>query len=76
MIPYWYSSAHKAIAEKKRKHRKREGQLDLKTLSKTISENWKNADGEVRRYCRMLAKAEQIKYDETMKKIECRGVSN
>ena len=30
---------------------------------------------EVRRYCRMLAKAEQIKYDEMMK-IERRGVSS
>ena len=32
MTPYWYSSAHKAAYEKKRKHRKRPGRMDLKTF--------------------------------------------
>ena len=60
--PYWYSSLHKADTEKKRKHRKREGRLDLKTLSKTISANWKNSDPLVVEYCRKLAKAELQKH--------------
>ena len=70
MPPYWYSSAQKAQAEKKRKHRKREGRIDLKTLSKTISTNWRNADQVTIQYCRKLAQAEQKKYDENVRRIE------
>ena len=46
--PYWYSSAHKASVDKKRKHRKRKGRMDLKTLSKAVSAAWKTADPEDR----------------------------
>ena len=61
--PYWYSSSHKAAIEKKRKHRKREGRMDLKTLSKTISANWRNCDSAVIEYCRGLSRAESEKYN-------------
>lgn len=62
--PYWYSSAHKASVDKKRKHRKRKGRMDLKTLSKAVSSAWKTADPEVIEYCKKLAKAETEKYQE------------
>mmetsp|Transcript_38768 Transcript_38768/g.81203 ORF Transcript_38768/g.81203 Transcript_38768/m.81203 type:complete len:521 (+) Transcript_38768:94-1656(+) len=61
--PYWYSSSHKAAIEKKRKHRKREGRMDLKTLSKTISASWRNADPVAVEYCKKLAQAEMKKYN-------------
>ena len=62
--PYWYSSFHKKDLEKNRKHRKRAGggTMDLKTLSKTISASWRDADQEVIDYCRRLAKAEMERY--------------
>ena len=62
--PYWYSSAHKASVDKKRKHRKRKGRMDLTTLSKAVSAAWKTADPEVIEYCNKLAKAEAEKYQE------------
>ena len=62
--PYWYSSAHKASVDKKRKHRRRKGRMDLKTLSKAVSAAWKTADPEVIEYCNKLAKAEAEKYQE------------
>jgi len=63
LSPYWYSSAHKAAIEKKRKHTKRQGRLDLKTLSQTISACWRSADPMVVEYCRKLARAELEKYE-------------
>ena len=62
--PYWYSSAHKASVDKKRKHRKRKGRMDLTTLSKAVSAAWKTADPEVIEYCNKLAKTEAEKYQE------------
>lgn len=73
MTPYWYSSAHKAAYEKKRKHRKRPGRMDLKTLSKAVSVAWKNASKEVVEYCRKLAAAEQDKYNNAMGLIKKSG---
>jgi len=62
--PYWYSSFHKKDLEKNRKHRKRAGggTMDLKTLSKTISASWRDADQEIIDYCKKLSKAEVEKY--------------
>ena len=73
MMPYWYSSAHKAAYEKKRKHRKRPGRMNLKTLSKAVSIAWKNASKEVVEYCRKLAAAEQEKYHTAMELIKKSG---
>jgi len=53
--PYWYSSLHSDAVEKKRRHRKRHGRLDMVTLSKTISESWKVADKGELDYCIKLA---------------------
>jgi len=66
LSPFWYSSGHKAAIEKKRKHRKRKGRLDLKTLSQTISASWRQSDPEVVGYCRKLAKSELEKYNATI----------
>ncbi|KAL9189755.1 hypothetical protein ACHAXT_009430 [Thalassiosira profunda] len=68
MPPFWYSSSHKAVVEKKRKHRKREGRMDLKTMSKTISASWRNAPPEVVHYCRRLARGELERYNGLMEK--------
>jgi len=54
--PYWYSSLHSATVEKKRRHRKRNGRLDMVTLSKTISESWRVADKDKVDYCSRLAR--------------------
>lgn len=67
--PYWYSSSHKKAIEKRRKHRKREGRMDLKTLSKTISVSWRNAERGIIEYCRMLARAETETYNKVMDEI-------
>lgn len=69
LSPYWYSSAHKAAIEKKRKHRKRQGRLDLKTLSRTISASWRSADPVVVEYCRKLARSQLEKYNSTIENI-------
>jgi len=60
--PFWYSSQHKKEIEKKRKHRKRPGRMNLTELSKSISVNWRNASDEVVAYCKRLAIAEKLKY--------------
>ena len=62
MAPYWYSSQHKKEIEKKRKHRKRAGRMNLTELSKSISVNWRNASDEAVAYCKKLAMAEKLKY--------------
>lgn len=65
--PYWYSSSKKRVREKKRKHVKTAGKLAVTTLSKRISEKWKNSAGsEVMAYCVKLAKTDTIKYHKLM----------
>lgn len=64
--PYWYSSAHRAAMEKKRKHKKRDGRMSFKTLSKTISASWRNVAPDVVKYCKKLSRAEAMKYKEIM----------
>eukprot|EP00581_Thalassiosira_minuscula_P010656 CAMPEP_0183723902 /NCGR_PEP_ID=MMETSP0737-20130205/16688_1 /TAXON_ID=385413 /ORGANISM="Thalassiosira miniscula, Strain CCMP1093" /LENGTH=604 /DNA_ID=CAMNT_0025954329 /DNA_START=66 /DNA_END=1880 /DNA_ORIENTATION=+ len=71
--PYWYSRSHNDAFQKKRKHRKRKGRLDLKTLSKTISSCWRKAqanDEESVKYCNKLAEFELKKYNVEMNKVK------
>ena len=67
--PYWYSSSHKVAIEKKRRHRKHKGRMDLKTLSKTISASCRNADRSSIGYCRKLAHADIKKYNELVEGV-------
>ena len=68
--PFWYCIATKDAAEKKRKHRKREGRVGLKALSKMISAAWPNIDEETAIYCKKLAQVERKKYEEALAKFE------
>ena len=49
--------------------------MDLKTLSKTVSANWRNADEKVVAYCRKLAEAEQAKYSKIIRLHEAREIA-
>ena len=55
--------------EKKRRHRKRKGRMDMKTLSKTISVSWRNADRASIGYCRKLAHADIKKYNKLVEGV-------
>ena len=70
--PYWYSrssSSSDAPTRKRRKHRKREGGMDLKTLSRTVSASWRGASAAVVNYCRGLAQAEMDGYNSQVERI-------
>ena len=70
--PYWYSASMSVNSRRNRRHRKREGGIDLKTLSRTISERWRTAEPEVVSFAKRLAQAELEKYNQEMDMIVAR----
>ncbi|KAL3789115.1 hypothetical protein ACHAWO_012648 [Cyclotella atomus] len=58
--PYWYSSAHRAIEEKNRRHRKSAVEtMSKEQLTSEISARWKNLDEETLGYVKRLSAVEK-----------------
>jgi hypothetical protein len=62
--PFWYSSAQRLNAEKKRKHKKQDGRIGLQELNSMISSRWKTADDFTKAYVNELARHEAANYKE------------
>ncbi|KAL3804475.1 hypothetical protein HJC23_002514 [Cyclotella cryptica] len=66
--PFWYSSASRAVEEKKRKHRKISSNgLSKEELTGIISRSWKNVDHEVYTYCKRLSEGEKMRVAQAQK---------
>ncbi|KAL9181425.1 hypothetical protein ACHAXT_010230 [Thalassiosira profunda] len=63
----WYISG-KSKKPTKRKHRKSHGKIGFLELTRMIAARWAKVDGETRKYCRMMAAMELVKYKEDMEK--------
>ena len=61
----WYISG-KSKNPTKRKHRKRYGKIGFLELTRMIAARWAKVDDETRKYCKMMAAMELVKYKEDM----------
>lgn len=61
----WYISG-KSKKPTKRKHRKTHGKIGFLELTRMIAKRWGNVDDETRKYCKMMAAMELVKYKEDM----------
>eukprot|EP00804_Cyclotella_cryptica_P006640 CCRYP_008600-RA/>CCRYP_008600-RA protein AED:0.02 eAED:0.02 QI:750/1/1/1/0/0/2/213/616 len=59
----WYISG-KSKKPSKRKHRKTHGKIGFLELTRMIAARWANVDDETRKYCKMMAAMELVKYKE------------
>ncbi|KAL7460946.1 hypothetical protein ACHAXS_001381 [Conticribra weissflogii] len=61
----WYISG-KSKKPSKRKHRKSHGKIGFLELTRMIAARWANVDDETKKYCKMMAAMELVKYKEDM----------
>ena len=61
----WYISG-KSKKPSKRKHRKSHGKIGFLELTRLIASRWGKVDDETRKYCKMMAAMELVKYKEDM----------
>jgi hypothetical protein len=61
----WYISG-KTKKPTKRKHRKSHGKIGFLELTRMIAARWASVDDETRKYCKMMAAMELVKYKEDM----------
>ena len=61
----WYISG-KTKKPTKRKHRKSHGKIGFLELTRMIASRWAQVDDETRKYCKMMAAMELVKYKEDM----------
>ena len=61
----WYISG-KTKKPTKRKHRKSHGKIGFLELTRMIAARWATVDDETRKYCKMMAAMELVKYKEDM----------
>ena len=61
----WYISG-KSKKPTKRKHRKSHGKIGFLELTRMIASRWSKVDDETRKYCKMMAAMELVKYKEDM----------
>lgn len=61
----WYISG-KTKKPTKRKHRKTHGKIGFLELTRMIAARWAQVDDETRKYCKMMAAMELVKYKEDM----------
>jgi hypothetical protein len=61
----WYISG-KTKKPTKRKHRKSHGKIGFLELTRMIAARWAQVDDETRKYCKMMAAMELVKYKEDM----------
>lgn len=61
----WYISG-KSKKPTKRKHRKSHGKIGFLELTRLIAARWGRVDAETRKYCKMMAAMELVKYKEDM----------
>ena len=61
----WYISG-KTKKPTKRKHRKTHGKIGFLELTRMIAARWATVDDETRKYCKMMAAMELVKYKEDM----------
>jgi len=61
----WYISG-KSKKPSKRKHRKSHGKIGFLELTRMIAARWANVDEETRKYCKMMAAMELVKYKEDL----------
>ncbi|KAL7523486.1 hypothetical protein ACHAXR_000202, partial [Thalassiosira sp. AJA248-18] len=61
----WYISG-KSKKPTKRKHRKSHGKIGFLELTRMIASRWASVDTETRKYCKMMAAMELVKYKEDM----------
>ncbi|KAL7553398.1 hypothetical protein ACHAWF_016679 [Thalassiosira exigua] len=61
----WYISG-KSKKPTKRKHRKSHGKIGFLELTRMIAARWAQVDDETRKYCKMMAAMELVKYKEDM----------
>jgi hypothetical protein len=61
----WYISG-KTKQPTKRKHRKSHGKIGFLELTRMIASRWAQVDDETRKYCKMMAAMELVKYKEDM----------
>jgi len=61
----WYISG-KSKKPTKRKHRKSHGKIGFLELTRMIAARWAKVDDETRKYCKMMAAMELVKYKEDM----------
>jgi len=61
----WYISG-KSKKPSKRKHRKSHGKIGFLELTRMIAARWAKVDDETRKYCKMMAAMELVKYKEDM----------
>lgn len=59
----WYISG-KSKKPSKRKHRKTHGKIGFLELTRMIAARWAKVDDETRKYCKMMAAMELVKYKE------------
>ena len=65
----WYISG-KSKKPTKRKHRKSHGKIGFLELTRMIAARWAKVDDETRKYCKMMAAMELVKYREDMESYE------
>lgn len=56
----------KGSRQKSRSLRKNHGKISFMGMTKLVSQRWKEADGEIKRYCRSMAERELKRYREEM----------
>lgn len=61
----WYISG-KSKKPSKRKHRKSHGKIGFLELTRMIAARWAKVDDETKKYCKMMATMELVKYKEDM----------
>jgi len=61
----WYISG-KSKKPSKRKHRKSHGKIGFLELTRMIAARWAKVDEETKKYCKMMAAMELVKYKEDM----------
>ena len=61
----WYISG-KSKKPTKRKHRKSHGKIGFLELTRMIAARWAKVDDETKKYCKMMAAMELVKYKEDM----------
>lgn len=61
----WYISG-KSKKPSKRKHRKSHGKIGFLELTRMIAARWAKVDDETKKYCKMMAAMELVKYKEDM----------
>ena len=61
----WYISG-KTKKPSKRKHRKSHGKIGFLELTRMIAARWAKVDDETKKYCKMMAAMELVKYKEDM----------